>query len=296
MPLAGILDDFLDVLLGVESSVGPRVVLLAVVAVGTPPLLPCVVGTPCREVGEAWVFLYLDAPSGTVGQVPVEAVHLEACQGVELLLDELLAGEVPRVVKVQATVLESGRVLDADGIYRLEVIRLGQLQQRLEAVEQPCRRRRHHLGTSAADCQCVALVALPSIGVDGQAQIAPAAVLARAGHGERRVLDESHEVVLVTAREVGDDVQRFGNAQFALLHLHLLRHGYDVLCRRGGSAGEEGQAEQQCCQFHIIMVLSCFVCVTVCARAYRPSPSSIGLSPTCASSHRRRPSWRGNRR
>ena len=65
------------------------------------PFLPCALRTPCRQLGEPRIALYLDAPSGSVGEMDVQAVELILRHYVHLLLDEFNRLEMTRHVEHQ---------------------------------------------------------------------------------------------------------------------------------------------------------------------------------------------------
>ena len=80
--------------------------LLGIEAVAEPPILPQCLAAPCGELGQAWVLLYLDAPTCGVGEVQMQTVHLEVCDSVNLFLHELFAEEVTAHVKHETTVFK----------------------------------------------------------------------------------------------------------------------------------------------------------------------------------------------
>jgi hypothetical protein len=86
--------------------------LLRIVALSIPPLFPCGVGAPGCTASEFWVSFDLKTPTGCVGEVQVEVVHLIVCHGVNLLFYELHGKEVARNVKHDAAVGEARLVGD----------------------------------------------------------------------------------------------------------------------------------------------------------------------------------------
>ncbi len=158
MPQPGVLHDLADLLLRIEAAPGARIVRLAVAAVAFPPALPVLVGPPRRELRQAGVTVNLDAPSGAVGQVHVQAVELEERHGVDLTLDELHRPEMAAHVDHEAAVGETRRILDraAGDLLRASVVR--ELQQGLHGVEGARRRPRRHRDPARRDLQPVGLL------------------------------------------------------------------------------------------------------------------------------------------
>ena len=123
-----------DVVLCVVSAVSLGASLLGIETVTEPPVLPQLFAAPCGELCQAWVFLYLDAPACSVGEVQVQTVHLEVCKGVNLLLHELLAEKVTAHVEHHTTVCKLWLVGNHACRYRAVIV--NKLQYCLQAVEE----------------------------------------------------------------------------------------------------------------------------------------------------------------
>ncbi len=147
----GVAHDLPDVVLGIESAVNDAVLGLA------PGALP----------GELGVFLDLDSPALVLGQMPVEAVHLEFRQQVDVPLDEILGHEMPAAVEVQPPPGKAGDILDLDAGQsdrgrkgsrhgRFRGGRRQELPDGLNAVKDPLKGLRPQQDSGGLDAQGVA--------------------------------------------------------------------------------------------------------------------------------------------
>ena len=76
-----------------------------------------------------------DAPALIVGQVQMQAVHLQLSHQVQLLQDEIFAVEMTGHIEHQAPVGITGSILDAAGCDAAFFIRRLELQERLDGIE-----------------------------------------------------------------------------------------------------------------------------------------------------------------
>ena len=89
-------------------AVGLACVVAAINAVGNPVVAAC-----CTNGCEAWVFLYLEAPSLVIGEVPVETVELVVRHHVDYALYFIEPEEVAAHVEHETAVFKAGRINDA---------------------------------------------------------------------------------------------------------------------------------------------------------------------------------------
>ena len=111
-----------------------------VLAVGIPPFLPVLTCTPCGKVGQAWILLDFDTPSGRIGQVDVQTVELVVCHCINLLLHEVQTEEMTGNIEHHTTIFKARFV--GNGTHCHLVRFAGHLQQSLNTIEQTCTRSR----------------------------------------------------------------------------------------------------------------------------------------------------------
>ena len=153
--LCCVCNKFLYILLCVVAAVCAFAAFLNIFAVAKPPLLPDGRRTPCCKLGEAWVSLYLYAPAGSIGEVQVQAVHLEVRHCVNLLLYELLAKKVTADVEHQSTIGKLrlvGYCACGDGVSPI-----GKLLQCLRCVEKAGSRCCLYINFLPCDIDCISL-------------------------------------------------------------------------------------------------------------------------------------------
>ena len=239
----GVFDHFADVVLRVIAPGRRRVVAVAVAFAAEVPSLPVGIGTPGGDVGQGGVFFDFDAPSGSVGQVPVEAVELVARHEVELTFDELLVAEMARDVEHEAPVTEARGVHDRDGRNAAAVVP-GQLCERLESVEQPCGIGGRERDLCAGDVETVAFGG--AVARTKQFERGHVAVggLGKGGGEEsvRGTLHPRREVGLVLPVEVGRVEQLGRHTEGTFAPRHLLR-GRDDARGRAPAAGARSKGE-----------------------------------------------------
>ena len=263
MTLGGIGYHLANIVLRVVSAHGARVVLVAEGASTRPPVVQFLKGAPGGKRGESRVFLDFDAPAGTVGEVPVEAVHLEVGQGIELFLHKLLVGEMARHIEVHAPVGKPGSVVDGDGGQGLAVAVVEQLQQGLYAVEES------RLGTGREgyslfpDFEAVAF----GFGNDGAvAKIQTDAAISRCfvGKGyraEQGPFEAAGKSLLALGGELGVELGLGREGEGSPVVFDRTGHGYEVyLGLLGGAATDSAQQQEPRKKCDEESMVFCHVC------------------------------------
>ena len=250
----GVFDHFADVVLRVIAPGGRRVVAVAVAFAAEVPSLPVGIGMPGGDVGQGGVFSDFDAPSSSVGQVPVEAVELVARHEVELTFDELLVAEMARDVEHEAPVTEARGVHDRDGRNAAAVVP-GQLCERLESVEQPCGIGGRERDLCAGDVETVAFGGAVARTKQFEGRDIAVGSLDKGSREEtvRSALHPRGEVGLILSREVGFINENRGHAKSTVAPRDLLRGRDDARSRVPVAGtrdkGESGEAKKDKCNF-----------------------------------------------
>ena len=132
---ASVFNHLADLLLHIITAFGRRIIPMTVTPVAVIPLRITGIGPPSRKIRQLGIFLDLDTPASTVGQMPMKPVELVAGQQIELPFDKLLIPEMTRYVEHEAPVSETRSVFDRNGGNTLPRM-LCQLRQRLQTVKQ----------------------------------------------------------------------------------------------------------------------------------------------------------------
>ena len=135
MQRIGVGHHFADLLLGVETSVGIRILPAAIGTSGIEPLQPRLDRTPGSDLRQLGITVDLDTPAGTVGQMPMQAVEFERGHHPQLFFHKLLAEEVARLVEMHAPVFETRSIDNALGGNPVAET-AAELQQRLQSIEE----------------------------------------------------------------------------------------------------------------------------------------------------------------
>ena len=168
--LTGVGNNLANVVLRVESAI------VLAVRLGSLPGKDATV-TPSPHLGQAGIFLNLNAPSLVLGQVPVETVELIGAHDVKDVFHRLLAEEMASLVKHEATPSETRFVCDGNGWHRPAVRRLvgplaghhiagHQLLHSLERIEETGRTGGSDAYTVLTDVEAVCLRS--QFGVEGE--------------------------------------------------------------------------------------------------------------------------------
>ena len=137
-----------DVILSVESSVWVRIVFCTVES-----------SYLCRipessDFSQFRIFLYFNAPTLIVSQVPVEGVHLEACHLVHQLFYDSLAFKITSFIEHKRTYTKSGCITDAQLVYG-SVIFSNDLSQSLDSIEYTGSGRRFNSDSFLIDSELI---------------------------------------------------------------------------------------------------------------------------------------------
>ena len=235
--LAGISNDFADVVLRIVAAVERIAVLYALLGIGQEHVVGIlsdgtaqtdrvliVVGAPCSALGEQRIFLDFNAPSLVVGEVPVEAVELIERHEVDDFLDLVLREEVAGAVEMETAPSEARTVGDGDAGNCLAV---NQLAERGNAAHNAV-----IVGAVDGDAvllhrQFVIIVAVPSRRDDDVRLFALHDFQRQSGHlsdGSLQILRSQSPVGEVAMTDGG----RFSDGELALLPRDLVGNGHYV--------------------------------------------------------------------
>ena len=232
--LSSVAHEVAQLVLSVVAAVCALFAFVLVLASELAPLLPGLSFAPRSEAGETWVALNLDAPSGSVSEVKVEAVELILRHDVNLLLEERNGLEVARHVEHQRAPLESRSVNDVaclDSVLLLQLV-YG-LPSEAEAV-----------GRSGADEQRV-LSDMKAVSLGRRSAVETC----EAHHLTSVVCGVGCELLRVDVLCLGanlvDNLQLCGSAERTLARNERLRLGEQRL-RRSGRSGKDAAEEEGC--------------------------------------------------
>ena len=72
-----------------------------------------VLACPSAHLGEAWIFLYFEAPTGVVDEVELQLVHLIHSHHVDVVLHKFLVEEIASHIEHHASPRAVGGIADA---------------------------------------------------------------------------------------------------------------------------------------------------------------------------------------